>query len=202
MRFWPLVLLEIAVLSVVFWATGARAVPLDTWPTWNTDFPYIARQVPPSALIVRGSGTDEYYVLEVDPTTGAIPVDIGGSPIVPDVAFDSGPVDSDTQRVTEGGRAYADSTRLDYSITNVTTGAWVELDAALAQEINWLMVFDSCGQTMELGVGAAASETRFLLYGPGGVYGVPVNIPTGSRLSIRAVSGNCSLGEISLTGMQ
>ena len=111
-------------------------------------------------------------------------------------------MDADTQRVTEGGRSYADSVRNDYSVTPVTTAAWVQLTAATAAEINWLMVFDSCGETMELGVGAAAAETRFLLYGPGGIYGIPVNIPTGSRLSVRAVSGNCTLGEISLTGLQ
>lgn len=61
--------------TYVFLCVSAQAIPLQTWPDWVATAPYISRQVPPSAMIMRGAGTDEYYVLEVDPATGAIPVD-------------------------------------------------------------------------------------------------------------------------------
>lgn len=101
------------------------------------------------------------------------------------------------------GRTYADSARLPYGGTSVTTGAWVELDASTAATINGVLIFDSSGQTLELGVGAAAAEVRKLIIPPGGIDGfVPLAIPAGSRLSLRAISGTASVGELVLTGLQ
>lgn len=100
------------------------------------------------------------------------------------------------------GRAYADSARHDYSDTTVTTAAWTELIASTAAEINHLIIFDSSGQTMELGTGAVGSEARALIIPPGGLTsGVPLNIASGSRVSIRAVSADADTGEINLTGL-
>lgn len=100
------------------------------------------------------------------------------------------------------GRSYSDSVRNDYSSTNVTTGAWVELIASTAGDINALFIFDSCGQTLELGTGAAASETRVLIIPPGGIDGpVPLNIPSGTRVAIKAISADCTSGEINITGL-
>jgi len=64
----------VALVFAVLLSSTAFSVPLDPWPTWNTNFPFIARQVPPMALVARGIGTNAYYVIEVDPSTGAIPV--------------------------------------------------------------------------------------------------------------------------------
>lgn len=100
------------------------------------------------------------------------------------------------------GRAYGDSVRLDYSGTNVTTGAWVELIASTAADINDLQIFDSCGEVLELGTGAAAAESRVLLIPPGGFgAGVPLRIASGTRVAIRAVSANCTSGQIVITGL-
>jgi hypothetical protein len=100
------------------------------------------------------------------------------------------------------GRAYADSAYLSYSSSNVTTGAWVELDASTAATVNQFYVFSSCAETLELGVGAAASESRVFLIPPGGIDGiVNLAIASGSRLSLRGVSGNCTTGQITLTGL-
>jgi hypothetical protein len=100
------------------------------------------------------------------------------------------------------GRSYADSWRNDYSSAAVTTGAWVELDAATAADINALFIFDSCGEVLELGTGAAAAESRKLLIPPGGIDGpVPLYIASGTRVSIRAVSGDCSSGQVVITGL-
>lgn len=100
------------------------------------------------------------------------------------------------------GRSYADSARLDYTGTNVTTGAWVQLIAATAADINELLIFDSSGQTMELGTGAAASEARKLIIPPGGLsHAVSLRIASGTRVAIRAISGTAIAGEINLTGL-
>lgn len=98
------------------------------------------------------------------------------------------------------GRTYVTSVRNDYSSTAVTTGAWVQLVASTSAPINALTLFDSCGQTLELGTGAAASETRALIIPPGGIDGqFLLNFSTGTRISVRAISGTCASGELNIT---
>jgi hypothetical protein len=100
------------------------------------------------------------------------------------------------------GRTYADSARNAYASTSVTTGAWVQLIASTAANINALQIFDSCGQTLELGTGAAAAETRVMIIPPGGLDGqVSLYIPASTRVSVRAISGTCSTGELDITGL-
>ncbi len=175
-------------LVALLFSTGAQAIPLDSWPTWVTNQPYVSKQIPPGAMIVRGSGTNAYYVLEADPATGAIPVA---------ATFPASIV------VTVAGGAYADSVRNVYSSTNVTTGTWVQLIASTAAVINCLTVFDSSGQTLKLGIGAAMAETITMIIPPGGLGGcIPLHIAAGTRLSIEAISGTASTGELDITGLQ
>lgn len=100
------------------------------------------------------------------------------------------------------GRSYADSVRNDYTSTSVTTGAWVQLIASTAAIINQLYIFDSSGQTLELGTGAPAAETRKLIIPPGGIELVNLAIPAGTRIAIRAISATASVGELDITGLQ
>lgn len=233
----------------------ASAVPLDTWPDWVTAEPFVSKQVPAAAMVARGIGTDEYYLLEVDPTTGGLPISLANDTNYGTVGantlrtgaqignatggadFGSGVRGAQTLRVTVStddsvivtatdldirdlasgtdsvsavitsqvahtGRSYADSVRNDYSSVNVTTGAWVQLIASTAADINEITLFDSSGQTLELGTGAAASESRVLIVPPGGIDGtVPLRIPSGTRLAIRAVSATANAGEITITGL-
>jgi hypothetical protein len=168
----------IIILGCAFLAKKSHAVPLDPLTTFCTANPTECRKGSVSLLTARGSGTNTYYTLEVDPATGSLPV----SPVSPAVT-------------------YADSVRNDYSSVNVLTSAWVQLIASTAAEIDLLTVFDSCGQTLELGTGAAASESRQLIIPPGGVDGqFQLRIPAGTRVSVRAVSANCTSGEINITG--
>lgn len=81
--------------------------------------------------------------------------------------------------------------RTVYSVTNVTTSAWVQLVASTSSGIGVVSIFDSCGQTLELGVGAAGFEVMQIIIPPGGG-GFPLGIPPNSRVSIRALSGNCA----------
>jgi hypothetical protein len=323
---------KIIALFLALFATVSSAVPLSSWPTWNANYPYIARQVPPNAMIVRGSGTNEYFVLEADPTTGEIPVSLSGASITIDfsgptgdpvpadagfvggvdpggdlrglavdtsgnlqvdvltsalptgaatlaeqqsqttllgtidadtglistntstiasnstnidnklnslgqktmagsvpvviasdqsdlpvaisasstisvenlpatVSVNTGAADASTLRVSEASRSYADSVYYAYASGNVTTGAWVQLVASTAANINLLCITDQSGQAMELGVGAAASESRVFLIAPGFSGCVPLRIASAARISVRAVSATASSGAITLSGL-
>lgn len=95
------------------------------------------------------------------------------------------------------GRSRANApARNVYSSVNVTTGAYVQLVASLASTANLVEIFDSSGQTMALAVGAAASEVQQFYIFPGGNGQVSLNIPSGSRVSIIAISGTAAVGEI------
>jgi hypothetical protein len=282
----------------------AAAAALDSWPTWSTEQPYISKQVPPGALIMRGIGTDAYYVAEINATTGEIPVDIGsaeitvdfsgptGAAVPADAAFmggtdggtlrgvhvdssgdlqvdvlssalpsgaatettlsaintktpalgqavmasstpvvvasnqtdlpvvisaastvsvenlpttvstDVGASDASTLRVSEGSRSYADSATLAYSSTNVTTGAWVEVDSSTAAAFNYVCITDQSGQILELGSGAALSEARVFLIARGFSGCIPLRIAASTRLSLRAVSATANSGDFVISGMQ
>lgn len=92
---------------------------------------------------------------------------------------------------------YANRVRLAYSVTNVTTGAWVQLLSSVgAADIKEIEIFDSSGETLELGVGAAASEVSKVYVVPGGNGRIPMQIATGTRLAIKAVSATANSGEI------
>lgn len=128
--------------------------------------------------------------------TGANALKVDGSAVTQPV--------SGTITVNAGaGRSYADSARNVYSSTNVTTGAWVQIIASTAAVINAFTLFDSSGQTLELGTGGVGVETRQLIIPPGGIDGlVPLAIPAATRVSLRAISGTASTGEFDLTGFQ
>jgi hypothetical protein len=98
----------------------------------------------------------------------------------------------------KAGRSYVTSVRKDYTAGSVTTGAWVELIASTSAIANLIEIFDSSGQTLELGVGAAAAEARVCLIFPGGNGQIPLQIASGSRVSVRAVSATASVGELDI----
>ena len=98
--------------------------------------------------------------------------------------------------LTQLGKSVLHSVRNDYSGTPVTTGAWVQLIASTSATSTEMEIFDSSGQTLELGLGAAASEVHLIYLTPGGNGHVPVAIPSGSRVSVRAVSANATVGEL------
>lgn len=90
--------------------------------------------------------------------------------------------------------------RLSYSGTNVTTSAWVQLIASFSGNATKMEIFDSSGQTMELGIGASGSEASIPFYIlPGGnAQLITCPISSGLRLSIKAVSGTANTGEIDI----
>lgn len=98
---------------------------------------------------------------------------------------------------TQAGLARANApVRNDHSSTNITTGAYVTLVASLASDVSALHIFDSSGKAMYLAVGPAASEVDQIYIVPGGTDLVPLAIPAGSRVSIKAVSSTINKGEL------
>lgn len=100
--------------------------------------------------------------------------------------------------LTASGRSVVQTVRNNYGSVNVTNGAWVELVASLAADVNLLEIFDSSGQTLEIGTGGAGVETVLFLVFPGGNGQVPVAIASGTRVSIKAVSGTANAGELNI----
>lgn len=100
--------------------------------------------------------------------------------------------------VRQGGKSVVATVRNDYSAANVTTGAWVQLVASTSAIVTEIDVFDSSGATLELGTGAAASETRLVIITPGGNGKLNVAIPASTRVSVRAISGTASVGELDI----
>lgn len=88
--------------------------------------------------------------------------------------------------------------RHDYAVP-VTTAAYTQLIASLAAAVSQLFIFDSSGQTLVLAVGAPGSEVDKAYIIPGGNGELNLKIPLGSRVSIKAVSGDATVGEFNAT---
>lgn len=99
---------------------------------------------------------------------------------------------------TANGKTAVDSIRNDYSSTNVTTAAYVQVAASIAGTCNYIDVFDSSGQTLWLAFGGAGSEVNEIRIVPGGNGPLPLLIPAGTRVSLKAISATASVGEFDL----
>ena len=85
-----------------------------------------------------------------------------------------------------------------YSSTNVTTAAYVQLVASTSEVTNAVEIFDSSGQTLAIAFGGSGSEVNQFYVYPGGNGRIPCLIPTGTRVSIIAISANATAGEIDI----
>lgn len=103
-----------------------------------------------------------------------------------------------TASVVFGGKNLVTSVRNDYLTNPVTTGAYVTLVASTSAAVNQMELFDSSGRTLQLAFGAPGSEVNQALVYPGGNGSIPLLAPAGTRISIRAVSGNATSGELNL----
>jgi hypothetical protein len=101
------------------------------------------------------------------------------------------------ESATVGGTLYH-----SYLATPVDTVNWQEISAGIGNDVTRMEIFDSSGELLELGLGAAGAEARhiFIMPGGNGANGNPtiVDIPTGTRISIRAVSAAASDGFIAI----
>ena len=89
----------------------------------------------------------------------------------------------------------------DYSSTNITTSAYVQLVATTSNTINTIHIFDSSGQAMILGVGGPGSEVIQIYVPPGGdTY--TLNIPSGSRIAYKALTATANSGYLLMSFLE
>lgn len=86
-----------------------------------------------------------------------------------------------------------------YSSTNVTDGAWVQLDAALDENCSAVEVFDSSGALLKLGIGPSGGEADLTYIIPGGNGYIKLRLDKGARLSVRSVdTATVSTGQLTI----
>ena len=102
----------------------------------------------------------------------------------------------------EGGRSSVLLYTNNYASVNVTTSAYVQVVASTTGDINRLYIADTSGSAIILAVGGAGSEVDKLYIGPGGNEApYELNIPSGSRIAIKALDVNATSGRIILTAL-
>lgn len=206
-------------------ASDQSAIPVTQSGTWTVQPGNTANTTPWLATINQGGNSATVSAggaLKVDgsaatqPVSGTVTANQGTSPWVNNITQIGGsalalgqttmansvPVvlasNQSSVNFSQAGRSKVNLIRNDYSSVNVTTAAYVQLLASTAATINRLDVFDSSGQTLVFAVGAAAAEVdQFYIY-PGGNGAVELSIPSGSRLSVKAVSATASVGELDI----
>lgn len=96
------------------------------------------------------------------------------------------------------GTIAARSVRTVYDDTPVGVTDWVVLFPSLPLTATFLNIFDSSGQTLEVGIclatAAPNAEVRQILIPPVGI-STKIQIPANQRISIRAISDTASSGE-------
>lgn len=147
-----------------------------------------------NALKVDGSAVTQ-------PISGSVSISGTPSVTISDVATATNQTSQTTELQAIKGNTsrldYVNRVRLVYSSTNVTTGAWVQLLASVGSTaIKEIEIFDSSGETLELGVGTAGSEVSESYVFPGGNGRIPMQIVANARLAIKAVSATANSGEI------
>lgn len=90
---------------------------------------------------------------------------------------------------------------ISYASSNLPGSASspLQLIASLVQDIKQVQIFDTAGVPCELMIGAAAAETRKLVFGPGTDQTVVCRIPAATRVSIRRLDSASALAVGDLT---
>ena len=181
---------------------------LTTWAAYQAANPDKAKQLTQILMCAKGVGVNDNYVFEIDPVTGGLPIIISPTTIQYDLDAVSTKVAEDTVvpannrplpvkvfSTTGVTRTKANApVRHAYS-TNVTTLAYTQLVAATTLVATKMQIFDSSGQTLYLGFGAAGAEVDQLMIVPGGL-DIEYTVPASTRISIKAISADATAGEI------
>jgi hypothetical protein len=124
-------------------------------------------------------------------------LDVSSQSIKVAIAVDGTIIDATNPLPIRNGITYQNRIRLVYSTTNVTTSAWVELLSTVGiTAVREIEIFDSSGETLEIGVGAVGSEVSNSYIFPGGNGRIPLQIEENKRISVRAVSATANSGEL------
>lgn len=87
------------------------------------------------------------------------------------------------------------SFNVDY--TNITT-SYYQVVGSTADAYSKIAIYDTTGETIELALGAASSEVVKMIIGPGCDQILEIQIPAGSRITVRSVGTNASGGSLVL----
>jgi hypothetical protein len=78
----------------------------------------------------------------------------------------------------------------------IDTTAYVQFIASTAAAVYELEIQNTTGKTLYLAFGAAASEVNQIIVPTSGIERQSLYIPAGTRLSLKAVNSNATLGEV------
>lgn len=190
---------------------------LTKWSDYQANFPEKAQQLTQILMCVKGVGVDDNYVLEADPVSGSLPIVVTAQPLLFTLDGADQEVTEDTlipannrplpvkflspqeTKITGfSGRVQANApVRNDYVGSPVSTAAYSLLVAATTTDATRFQIFDSSGQTLVIAFGAAGAELDQFFVTPGGI-DIDYACPAGTRISIKAVSANATVGEIDL----
>jgi outer membrane PBP1 activator LpoA protein len=84
------------------------------------------------------------------------------------------------------GQDVIHSVEVDSADIEAVSGNYFEVVASTSATVSEIKVYDTTGATLELATGAAASEVTKIVVGPGSDQTFSVNIPAGTRVSIRS----------------
>ncbi len=100
------------------------------------------------------------------------------------------------------GRSAVTTVYNAYATTPVTTSAYVQLIASTSAAINRLYIADTSGSALYIATGGSGSEVNQLLVGPGGNSApFELDIPSGTRISVKCADQNASTGALYLTAL-
>lgn len=92
--------------------------------------------------------------------------------------------------------------KLNTGVTNITTGAWVQISAATAKSCSFLDIYNPTTKILVLAIGSVGAEVELPFYIYPGVSSqlIPLDmaIPKGSRLSAKAVDADAVSGYLLL----
>jgi len=146
------------------------------------------------------AGTQRVVIATNQPSvaiTGTVTANTGLSQPLTDAQLRASAVPVSGTVQIQNGVTYLDRARNVHSSTNITTGTWVVLLSSVgATAVKEIEIFDSSGETLEIGIGAAGSEVAKAYIIPGGNGRIPFQIPAGTRLSVKAVSATANSGEL------
>lgn len=124
----------------------AAGIPLQTIGTFCTSFPDQCRKGTESLWAARGVGTDAYYVVEVDPVTGALIVaGAGGGPIAVTIST-----------VATGSSQIVGSVNC-----SALTGSYATVITP-AFDTKILYIFNSCDQTIKISLDGGTTDAFIL----------------------------------------
>ena len=86
----------------------------------------------------------------------------------------------------------------DYTSTNITTSAYVQLVASTTSATQEIEIFDSSGQALYLATGGSGSEVNQLIIVPGGNGRIKFNIPASTRVSAKAITATANAGFLTI----